>query len=229
MFKKVYCSLLIVCVIMLAGCGSPEELLSVLNTTAAPETLAVTEAETEPDTVPETAVGTYAKEDGRVYADLDALNEIEKNDNFAITIVEREIFRDAYKGTEAVFDGEDAIVFDVVNNSDELINNIKFLLFPTNGRGEGVSIDKLSFSTDFLGDDDYYSDKVQVLSTENADLASGSTEQFAVQCDASKIVNMNAIVYSYVDSNGEEIINENIYDWLVNTQEGYQIKTYTVD
>lgn len=232
MLKKVSCLLLVVCVIILAGCGAPEGLINALNTTGAPETTAAPETTiyVAPDTEPETAAGTYAKEEGRVYADLDALNEIEENDDFAITIVDREIIRDAYTEPSAAFEGSDAIVFNVKNNTGEFINEIDFLLFPTNGFGEGVSVDLLSFSSNiYFGEMDSFSDKVQLLSTEDAEMEAGEDEKFAVQCDASRIVNMNAIVYSYIDSNGEEVINENVYEWLLNTQEGYLIETYSVD
>jgi len=65
--------------------------------------------------------------------------------------------------------------------------------------------------------DQVYSEHVVEMGTDSTQIASGESETYTIRCTASRFENVNMIVYSYTDANGNEVINEKAYEWLANT------------
>jgi hypothetical protein len=129
-----------------------------------------------------------------------------------------------YDNGSAVVDinGEDAVVIKLKNNTSSTIQKFTILVLFTDENRKGCKMGLFQdISNSYIIDGKVvsYSNCVEVMGTESANLKSGTEEAYAVQCDMKCFENVNVIVYSYVDSTGKEIVNENYEEWLKNTSE----------
>jgi len=242
MCKKILCLLMValLSVSVLAACGddkdsdkkSPitivadnEQKESTTEDTTASKAVEVIAPTTQPKTE-------APANDNYIYADIDAMTAIEDLDSFDIIVKEKSIVKGMYDdGAPGVdFDGEDGIAFELQNNTGTDVDDIVILVFCTDGNGKGTGLGSLTSASNihFGSDDDTikYSNHVQFMGTDDAELSAYNSKEYSIQCDAFGINKVNAIVYSYVDADGNTVYNQNCRDWLAKSYEGYEIKTY---
>lgn len=162
--------------------------------------------------------------------DLEALKTVENADTFELKVIQAKPMKGLFDNGSAVVDlnGEDGIVLAMANRGNNTIEEFTVLILCTDENGKGVDLGALVSSPDMLLGSDgtvmSYSQHVKVMGTDSAGLAPGTNEEFSIQCDLTNIANVNAMVYSYVNATGEEIVNENANAWLTNTLE---VKAYS--
>lgn len=158
-------------------------------------------------------------------ADLEAMNSVEKNDTFLAKVTKAEKAPGLFDDGSAVvsLEGEDGVVLTVENLTVNTINEFTVLVLATDSDGKGRdfgTLQGLNQSVSFDGTVvSSYSNYVKVMGTKTADLAPGKSDSYSIKCNLDNIENVNAIVYSYVDSNGNEIVNNACAQWLSYTTE----------
>jgi hypothetical protein len=169
-----------------------------------------TEPSTEPVTEPE-------KVEPKV--DLTALSAVEKQDTFPVSIKEVKFAPGANDdGSNVVsLDGEDAVVVTLANNTGVTITSITVFFLCTDKDGKTTIPGGLA-SAPIIGDLPC-SKNLMTVTWGSQNLKTGTELVGGIRCNLNRFENMNLIVYSYTDSNGKEVINENIYNWLPLTLE----------
>lgn len=154
--------------------------------------------------------------------DLNALKAVEDADTFNVSVISIEKFKDGYKGGAVLsLVGDDAILVKIKNNTGAKIQNFKVLVLATDKNGNGCDLGKLQSMPKTIITNEHkvekYSNYVKCLENNTADLAVGAEKEYGVRCNLQKIENVNAIVYSYVDATGKEVVNNNYEKWLEKT------------
>lgn len=183
---------------------------------AEPETTVQTEPVTEPSeeaTQPTTpAVTTPTKK-----VNLTKLRYIESQDDFLVKVEDTEVSERHFTTADGVsMDGYDAVLVTIKNDSGKTITGFSVLVLTTDANGQDVTFAGLSPIV-MPNTDQVYSEHVAEMGTDSAQIANGESETYTIRCTASRFENVNMIVYSYTDANGNEVINENAYEWLTNT------------
>lgn len=161
--------------------------------------------------------------------DTAALAKIEQADDFAIKIKAAKAVEGLFDNGSTVIDlnGEDGVLLTIENSLDITVNEFAVLILCTDENGKGCDLGTLNLTSPSTAIIDgqvvSYSDYVKFMGTSEADLAPNNSKEFSLQCDLGKIKNVNAIIYSYTDADGNEIVNENYVDWMKNTVD---IKVY---
>lgn len=223
MFRKmIAAALALVAVLSFAACGTENApagttaqtaaaTQTTIQTTAdtAEDTTAATEAATEPASTEPAPTEPAAKVNEAI------LSTIELTDSFPVKITKKEVVKN-YFGTGMTVDGNDGLLFEVTNSLNEKISgyNIVVLAVDKNGQdvkpfGGGAVVPQLSTVE--------YSRYVQVVAVDDQ-VAAGAEYAGVCKCMASKFENIHMIVLSYIDANGNEVINENAIEWLSHTK-----------
>ena len=168
---------------------------------------------TEPSTEPVTEL---EKVEPKV--DIAALSAIEKQDTFPVSIKEVKFAPNAFSTGSIPLNGEDAVVVTLANNTGVTITSVNILILCTDENGKATNPSHLYFSLPPMGELSF-SEKVYKYTWDSQNLKTGTELVGGVQCELDNFKNANIIVYSYTDSNGKEVINENIYNWLPLTLE----------
>lgn len=146
--------------------------------------------------------------------DTEMLKAIEASDRFSVRVIKQEKVKNAL-GTGASVEGNDAFVFTVENESGKKITSVSLLVLATDKNGEGYN---------FLGNyvnpqltDMRYSAAVRAVGFD-IELKNGEVcDDFVLRCSFDAVENMNVIVYSYTDADGNEFVNAQSQLWLANT------------
>lgn len=215
---------MVLSVSVLAACGSNK------NTEEDTTITTLADGKTEVTTQASATDTNDTGDDLYIYADIDALTDIEKADDFALQVCDTRIETDI---TDTItLAGNDAIIARVQNLTEKEIYRFKMLVFCTDKEGKGTALGTLSnlsgVMTGIENENLKYSKAVYFMSTDSADLAANSIGEYMIQCDSSKIETVNVLVYSYIDSSGREFVNKNYTQWLANTYEGIEIPTSSV-
>ena len=182
---------------------------------AEPETTVQTEPVTEPSeeaTQPTTpAVTTPTKK-----VNTAKLKSIELQDDFAVKVTNSDIKTNYFEmnGSNIIM-GRDAVLVTVQNNSGKTISEFKLLLLGVNAAGQDVLVGDAMRASIYPAPP--YSQCVNILGMSDLSMANGTSETGAVQCKAENFNSLYMIIYSYTDSDGNEVINENAVEWLGNT------------
>ena len=195
----------------LVACGDKtEKETETEKETKTTEAVETTEPSTEPVTEPE-------KVEPKV--DIAALSAIEKQDTFPVSIKEVKFAPDAYRdGNIVSLNGDDAVVVTLANNTGVTITSVSVFFLCTDKDGKATFHSGFNSTPIVIGDLSY-SKKLMTATWGSQNLKTGTELVGGIRCDLDDFENMNIIVYSYTDSNGKEVINENIYNWLPLTLE----------
>ena len=156
--------------------------------------------------------------------DIDGLQAVEAADTFGLKVSSVEGVEGVYADDSSRFlSGEDGIIVKIKNNINTKVQNFTILILCTDENKEGCDLGVLSsFNHNVTIQNNKvvsYSNYVKIMGTESAELDPGTEKEYAIQCKLDKIKNVNAIVYSYVDGLGNEVVNENYVNWLEKTYE----------
>lgn len=152
--------------------------------------------------------------------DLDALLAVEAKDEFPISVQETVLVPGMYDDGTSLQDlnGEDGIGVVVKNNSGVTISEVEFLVLCTNGKSQTVGLGGLESPSFWYGEYTFSKD-VKYMGVNSLNFENGTEMKCGIQCRLGEIENVNIIVYKYIDNNGKEVINENVYNWLPLTLE----------
>ena len=163
-------------------------------------------------------------EEDSLCIDLEALGLIEKEDNFALKVKEKQAVEGLFDNGSAVVDlnGEDGLVITIENLLDTNVEEFTILILCTDANGKGCDLGGLASPSNVTisgGKVISYSNYVKTMGTTTAGLKANSNKEFSIQCKLGEIENVNAIIYSYKNADGKEVVNENCEEWLTNTLE----------
>jgi len=213
MVKKMLALLLALSVMVcFAACAADSEDEQKIETEAAVQTDPATEPSEEVTQPTTPAVTTPDKK-----VDLTKLRYIESQDNFAVKVQKTEVSEGHFTIADGVsMDGYDAVLVTIQNDSGKTITGFSVFVLTTDANGQDVTFAGLSPIV-LPSADQVYSEHVVEMGTDSTQIASGESETYTIRCTASRFENVNMIVYSYTDANGNEVINEKAYEWLANT------------
>lgn len=223
MKKRITALLLTLCLaVCMVACGmqrtEDKETQPLINTV---QTSVPTEETTVPTTAPTnpteetTAPTTPTLPQKKV--DIAKLHSIEKNDTFAVKMTDMQLIDNYFTIADGVsINGYDAIGVTMQNNTGKKITNISFLVLATDSNGKDVAFAGMTPIT-AVGEVQNYSKCVSLMTGGETEIANGESKNYVIRCSLSQFANVNIIVYSYTDAEGNEIINESCYEWLGNT------------
>lgn len=147
--------------------------------------------------------------------DIDKLNKILLSDMFPVQITATRKVENGFKtGTVVSLEGDDAFVITLKNFSGGQVSQITLAVLATTK--DGVPCDLGTLSGMYLSNGNY-APQVKFLQVNKVMEDGEEYDQSAIRCDFDKVENISLFVCSYVDADGNEIINEDVYDWLVAT------------
>ena len=216
--KKLLALLLALSVVVCcAACASDREDKEKTETEAAIQTDSATESgedATEPseDTTEPTEleVTTPTKKVNTV-----KLKSIEMQDDFAVKVESVNFKEDYYDPMDGLsMDGYDVAIITTNNNSGKKITGFSILVLAIDEDGQDRQFAGLGA---YQGNFGSYSDYVELMVAEDIAVANQESHIGAIRCDMGRFEKLHIIVYSYTDDAGNEVINENAYEWLENT------------
>lgn len=213
MMKKILAMLLALSVLLcFAACVADNEDEEKTETEAAVQTDPSTEP-SEEVTEPTTSAVTTPT----LKVNLSKLNYIENNCAFPVTVAEQKVISPYYSLGDDEYDfmaGNDVIKITLQNNTGKTLTKVVFLLLATDENGQRVSItNELTLGGDVSQFNREYP-CVRALNLDGLWWANGERESGIVRCAADRFENINIIVYSYTDANGNEVVNEDYEAWL---------------
>ena len=170
-------------------------------------------------TVPETTEATIPEEtEPSTRVDLEKLKQIEDADDFGVTLDSVRMVENGFHDGTFTLEGYDAIVLNTKNNTDKTISQITILALATDEYAQGTTLAERFAPISVVGEMKTYSKFVESFYLE-VEMAPGKTESGGIRCNFDKFENVNLMIYSYTDADGNEVINENCEEWLLNTVE----------
>ncbi len=173
---------------------------------------------------PENDIEDDVEKDSAEAVDVDELDKIEKNDTFAVRVTDIKLVEGLFDNGSTVVDlnGEDGFLLEVSNYTNSEVNEVKFLILCTDKDGKACTLGGFGSipQTIIQGHSVVtYSNKVQFMGVNTAGISSADSEEIAGQCSLGDIAKVNALVYSYIDADGNEVVNDNFVNWLSYTNE----------
>ena len=194
----ILCILTLVLSVVFYGCGNTD------NNTPTAETTTNSNAE-EIETDSNADETTAAKAENPL--DLEAIEKMEAEDTFEVRIADKSVVEDY--GLTVSMAGNDALVFEVENNSDETVTGFEIYLVGYDSNKEKVLVG-MGATIHQEGQSRF----VTVITPgEDTEIKPGESLSIMTRCKAETFESVKAIVGSYTDSNGEIHENPIAEDW----------------
>lgn len=187
------------------------------TTATQPQATEPTQTEGTQPTQPEATEPTQPAEPVKK-VDIQKLNSLEQADTFGLKVIKKEKVENGFKQGAVVNPaGDDALVLTVKNETGVKIVSFQILVLATDQDGAACDLGSLS---GFYFDADYpFAPQTKMLGI-SYEIENGAVfDNGAIQCDLEKVENVNLVVYSYTDANGNEVFNPAWTEWLINTAE----------
>lgn len=139
--------------------------------------------------------------------DIEAIEEIEAKDTFEVKIADKSVVEDY--GITVSMAGNDALIFDIENNSDKTVTGFEIYLVGYDSNKEKVRVG-MGATIHAEGQSRF----VTVITPgEDTEIKPGEKLSIMTRCKAETFESVKAIVGSYTDSDGEVHNNPIADDW----------------